>query len=73
MGQMFIALAPETFTGIGTGPGALSERLETMLSALGEDDGVRLPGNSRHACREQAATRGIAVPADLLARLQSYT
>ena len=72
VGQMFIALAPQVFTGNQAGPGPLAERLEVMLSALAEDDGVRLPGTSRHAHRERAATHGIAVPAELISRLQAY-
>ncbi|MEO9875309.1 MAG: Ldh family oxidoreductase [Anderseniella sp.] len=72
VGQMFIALAPETFTGIQSGPGPFAERLEIMLAALGEDDGVHLPGNSRHAHREQATAHGVTVPAELIARLRSY-
>lgn len=72
VGQMFIALAPTCFTGIQAGPGPFAERLEVMLSALGRDDGVHLPGDSRHAHRETAAAQGIAVPADLLDRIRSY-
>ncbi len=72
VGQMFIALAPAAFTGNQAGPDPFAERLEVMLSALGEDEGVRLPGNSRHAHRESAAKHGVMVPGDLLARLQSY-
>jgi len=72
VGQMFIALSPQVLTGIPAGPGPFAERLEIMLSALGEDDGVRLPGNSRHAHREKAAAHGVCVPAELLARLRSY-
>jgi (2R)-3-sulfolactate dehydrogenase (NADP+) len=73
VGQMFIALAPQVLTGIQAGPGPFAERLEIMLSALGEDDGVRLPGNSRHAHRKTAARDGVAVPVDLVARLRAYT
>jgi (2R)-3-sulfolactate dehydrogenase (NADP+) len=72
VGQMFIALSPQVLTGIPAGPGPFAERLETMLSALGENDGVRLPGNSRHANREKAAAHGVCVPAELLARLRCY-
>lgn len=72
VGQMFIALAPATFSGNQTGPGPFAERLEVMLSALGEDDGVHLPGDSRYRHRDSAAANGIAVPEELLARLKSY-
>ncbi len=71
VGQMFIALSPATFS--GNQPGPFADRLEVMLSALGEDEGVRLPGNSRHAHREKAAKHGVVVPGDLLARLRAYT
>ena len=73
VGQVFIALAPATFTGTQAGPGPFAERLEVMLSALSVDDGVRLPGESRYRNREKAAARGIAVPDALIARLRSYT
>ena len=70
VGQVFIALAPATFTGTQAGPGPFAERLEVMLSALSVDDGVRLPGESRYRNRENAAARGIAVPDALIARLR---
>ena len=73
VGQMFVALAPQVFSGMQADSGPFAERLEVMLSALGEDDGVRLPGDSRHAHREMAAAHGIAVPAELLDRVRSYT
>lgn len=72
VGQMFIALKPQTFTGTPDGPAPFSERLENMLGALIEDDGVHLPGSHRYGRREKAASEGIAVPDDLIATLQAY-
>lgn len=72
VGQMFIALAPQTFTGMKTDPAPFAERLEVMLSALSEDDGVRLPGDSRYKQREKASAEGIAVPDNLIATLRAY-
>ncbi len=73
VGQMFIALAPERFTGVPAGPAPFADRLEVMLSALGEDDGVHLPGDGRYKQRESAASNGVAVPETLIASLQAYS
>jgi len=72
VGQMFIAVAPQTFTGTSAGPAPFADRLEVMLSALSEDDGVHLPGSGRYEQREKAATQGIAVPDKLIATLRAY-
>ena len=70
VGQFLLAISPQAFGG----PGAhgFADRLEVMLSALTEDDGVRLPGDSRHAHRKTAAANGIEVPQDLIDQLGSY-
>ena len=73
VGQMFIALSPQTFTGVPAGPAPLAERLEVMLSELSGDDGVRLPGDGRYRQREKAAAEGIAVPDKLIATLRAYS
>ena len=73
VGQMFIALEPRIFSGNPAGPGSFTERLEVMLAALCEDDGVRLPGDSRYRQREKAAAEGIAVPDNLIATLHAYS
>ena len=68
VGQMLLALSPGTFNG----QNAFGPRLEVMLQALTADDGVRLPGDSRYRNREKAIDKGIPIPADLIARIESY-
>ncbi|NKC31009.1 Ldh family oxidoreductase [Falsiroseomonas selenitidurans] len=57
-------------------PGALvgqdgfADRLETLLSAMQEDAGVRLPGRRRAGLADRAASEGVEVPAALLNTLQ---
>ena len=70
VGQFLLAISPQAFGG----PGAhgFADRLEVMLAALTEDDGVRLPGGSRLAHRKAAAAEGIEVPQALLDRLNEY-
>jgi (2R)-3-sulfolactate dehydrogenase (NADP+) len=72
VGQVFLALSPGTFTNASFSSGPFADRLEIMLSALTEDDGVRLPGDSRYQHRAEAAAKGIAVPDELVARLKTY-
>ncbi len=70
VGQMFIALAPGSFT--PGGEHAYAERLETMLSALAAEPGVRLPGARRHESRLRAEIDGIEVPLDLIEKLENF-
>ncbi len=67
IGQFFIAIDPTAFGGDRFG-----ERIEVLLSAMLEQDGVRLPGDRRHACRAKAEENGVEVPDDLLATLRGY-
>ncbi len=70
VGQFFIAISPGGFT-LG-GDNAYSERLETMLSALAAEPGVRLPGARRHESRLRAETEGVEVPFELLEKLEGF-
>jgi (2R)-3-sulfolactate dehydrogenase (NADP+) len=67
LGQLFLAFAPERL-------GALSftDRLEAMLTEMLAEDGVRAPGDRRHAARARAEREGIAVPAALIEKLKTY-
>jgi (2R)-3-sulfolactate dehydrogenase (NADP+) len=47
------------------------ERVETLVGAMLEDEGVRLPGARRHELREKAGRAGVNVPDELLARIRS--
>ena len=57
-------------------PGALAggnvyfERVETLISAMLADEGVRLPGDRRHEAAADARDYGIEVPAALLKQLR---
>lgn len=68
VGQMFLAISPSVLNA----DNPLAERLEVMLDALTEEDGVRLPGDSRYNHREKAADEGIAVPVSLIRQLEAY-
>lgn len=67
LGQAFIAIDP----GALAGAEVYFERVETLVAAMLADDGVRLPGDRRHALGAAARRDGVAVPADLLAQLRA--
>jgi (2R)-3-sulfolactate dehydrogenase (NADP+) len=66
IGQGFLAIDP----GALAGREVFLERVETLVAAMLEDEGVRLPGDRRREHRAKAMRDGIAVPADLLARIR---
>ncbi len=68
VGQTFIAIDPAK-----TGGDAYAERVEHMLGALLDQDGVRLPGGRRAEFRANAETRGIEVPDALIERINSFS
>jgi (2R)-3-sulfolactate dehydrogenase (NADP+) len=68
VGQFLLAISPESFGGTDD----FAARLEVMLAVLSEDQGVRLPGDSRWANRDKAARDGIEVPQDLIETLEGY-
>ena len=70
VGQMFIAISPGTLT--PGGDEAYRARLEAMLKALAQEPGVRLPGDRRHAFRQQAQARGVEVPLALIDKLEGF-
>ena len=59
-------------------PGALAgnevylERVETLVAAMLADEGVRLPGDRRRDLARKADAEGVAIPADLLAKIRGY-
>ena len=67
IGQAFLAIDP----GALVGRDAFHERVETLVEAMTEDPGVRLPGERRRQNREEAARDGITIPPDLLAKIRS--
>jgi len=70
VGQFFIAISPGSFA--PGGDSAYTQRLETMLSALANEPGVRLPGARRHEARLRAETEGVEVPLELLEKLEGF-
>ena len=67
IGQLFIAIDPSK-----VGGEELPIRMEAMITALLEQDGVRLPGDRRHQSRVDAERNGIEVNQALIERLEAY-
>lgn len=66
IGQAFLAVNPAALAGNDV----FFERVETLIAAMTEDPGVRLPGERRLANRERAAREGVSVPAELLEKIR---
>ena len=67
-GQFFIALDPHHFVGAD----AFAERVEVEFAAMCSQEGVRLPGDRRHAHRARAEVEGVEVPDALHRKLLAY-
>jgi (2R)-3-sulfolactate dehydrogenase (NADP+) len=67
IGQAFLAIDPDALAGREV----FLERVETLVSAMLADAGVRLPGDRRRGNRERIAREGIALPPDLLAKIRT--
>ncbi len=67
VGQFFVAIDPESFGTTGFG-----ERVEAMLSAACEQDGVRLPGDRRLEHRIKSESQGVLLPKVLYEKLLAY-
>jgi len=65
IGQAFIAIDPSALAGMDR----FYERVETVVSAMLADPGVRLPGARRFAA-EISSKKGIDVPDELLAQIE---
>lgn len=70
VGQFFIAIDPGSFA--PGGDEAYAERIETMLSALANEPGVRLPGVRRHDSKQNAEQNGVEVPQELIDKLEAF-
>lgn len=66
LGQALLAIDP----GAMAGQAVYLERVETLISAMLADDGVRLPGSRRAALAATAATEGLDLPDALVDRLR---
>jgi len=65
LGQMFILIDPLALAGQQT----YFNRIEDLIAAMLEDDGVRLPGARRHDLAYTAQEQGVTVPDSLLAQM----
>jgi (2R)-3-sulfolactate dehydrogenase (NADP+) len=65
LGQAFLVVDPEAFAGRAS----YDERVETLIAAMLEDPGVRLPGARREVLAQTAARDGIGIPDALAADL----
>ncbi len=66
LGQSFIAIDP----GALAGSEVYFERVETLVAAILADEGVRLPGDRRHALAAAGANEGLNIDGELLTQLQ---
>ena len=67
LGQAFIVIAPASLAGSHV----YNERVEHLVAAMLEEEGVRLPGERRHALAAQAARDGVEVSDAVLAELRA--
>ena len=67
LGQAFIVISP----GALAGDDVFAERVEALVAAMLEGEGVRLPGERRHRLAEQGAKAGLEVGEALLAELRA--
>jgi len=65
IGQAFLVINPNA---MGGGDGYI-ERVETLIAAMLEDDGVRLPGARRYDMQRKSETTGVSMPEALLAQI----
>ncbi|AFO93422.1 malate/L-lactate dehydrogenase-like protein (plasmid) [Phaeobacter inhibens DSM 17395] len=65
-GQFFVAVDPAATAG-----GAFQQRLADLIASIHDQDGARLPGDGRRACRIRAASDGVAVNAALLEKVRA--
>lgn len=67
IGQAFLVIDP----GALAGNEVYLERVETLVAAMLDDEGVRLPGQRRDALAAEAGSRGVTVPDALINEMQS--
>jgi len=65
VGHAFLVIDP----GALAGQSAYLDRVEALVDAMQEDEGVRLPGARREALSEKAAGNGVMIPDVLLQQL----
>jgi len=67
IGQAFLVIDPEALAGRDT----YLERIETLVAAMLQDEGVRLPGARRLALAQRAGVEGIRIPQSLADQLRA--
>jgi (2R)-3-sulfolactate dehydrogenase (NADP+) len=67
IGQAFIVIDPAALAGLDV----FFERVETLIAAMQQDEGVRLPGARRYALAAKADKEGIDIPENVLATLRA--
>ena len=67
IGQAFLVIDPDALAGSSV----YFDRIETLVGAMLDDEGVRLPGERREALARAAATAGVDIPAALAQQLRS--
>jgi len=67
IGHAFVAVDPAALAGREV----FLERVETLVGAMLAEDGVRLPGDRRHAAMRLARSEGVELPEPLLAQVQA--
>ncbi len=67
IGQAFLVIDPNAMGGAAI----FHERTETLIAAMVEAEGVRLPGARRYALQRKAEVSGVNIPDALLTQLQA--
>jgi (2R)-3-sulfolactate dehydrogenase (NADP+) len=67
IGQAFLVVDPDALAGRDV----YLERVETLIAAIEEDEGVRLPGARRAALAARAHANGIEIPQPLAEQLRA--
>ena len=67
LGQAFMAIDPNALAGNDV----YLERVETLVDAMLDDEGVRLPGDRRRKLRDEAVKHGLDLPDALMAQLRT--
>ena len=67
IGQLFLVINPDALGGADV----FAERVQTLVTAMLEDGGVRLPGARRYANAAKAERDGVTIPDALLAQLRA--
>ena len=65
--QFLIAIDPDAFSGREH----FLKRVEAIMASITSQESARIPGARREAMREQAAEKGLSVPANLVEEVKA--